>query len=385
MVAILFGLVAAVLLCFVGLAIDYSRATATSSKLQHALDAAVLAGARVEAIEDDRHGAAASVFDQNFDDPGVAGVDVQFQVGDGGAYSGTAIAVLPVPFMSMIDIPKLRITRQSSAVLTGGAKVRIMVLDPSASQALLVNSGANLVAPDCEVHVHSRASPAAIFNGGTSMDTARICIASSNIIDNGGYHPRTMTSCPAVPDPYEGKYPPPPISGCDYSNLNIDGGSVTLKPGVYCGWVNYNNSPTVRFEPGVYVIKDGGWNVNGGTWSGSDVTFYFADQSKIQFNSAVAANLKAPTSGPYENVVMFEKAGLGRSQFVFDDSRGFQLTGLIYLPSRDTTFNGGSSLASKNLALVVNTLILNQTNWALDDNISEISGGSQSQIVRLTN
>lgn len=100
---------------------------------------------------------------------------------------------------------------------------------------------------------------------------------------------------------------------------------------------------------------------------------------------AVAANLKAPTSGSYENVVMFEKAGLGRSQLVFDDSRGFQLTGLIYLPSRDTTFNGGSSLASKNLALVVNTLILNQTNWALDDNIAEISGGSQSQIVRLTN
>lgn len=379
--AVIFALIASGLLGFVGLAIDYSRATSTSSKLQLALDSAVLAGARATA--DVRDKIATAVFHQNFRDAGVKGLQVQFQTQEQGRYTAVGTLVLPVPFMSMFDIPTLDIARQSTAQTVGGAKVCILVLDATATQAFLVNGGAKVLAPDCEIHVHSKSSPAAIFNGGTSIDTARICIAGNDIIDNGGYHPKLYTACQASADPYAGKFPAPNTSVCTYSNLNIDGGSVTLKPGVYCGWINFNNKPTVQFEPGVYVIKDGGWNVNGGSWTGNGVTFYFADQSKIQFNSAVAAKLSAPTSGTYENVVIFEKPGLGRSQFVLDDSRSFNITGLIYLPSRDTTFNAASNVESKNFSLVVNTLILNQTNWTLDDEATEISGGTGSQIARL--
>jgi hypothetical protein len=152
---------------------------------------------------------------------------------------------------------------------------------------------------------------------------------------------------------------------------------------VYCGWFNFNNAPTVSFQPGVYVIKNGGWNVNGGTWTGNGVTFYFADQSKIQFNSAVAVTMSAPTSGTYAGIMMYEAANLGLSDFIFNDAKAMQLEGLIYLPSRNVTFNSGSSLTDRRFTLIINTLILNQTRWTLKPYSGGIGGGGGTKSVRL--
>lgn len=131
--------------------------------------------------------------------------------------------------------------------------------------------------------------------------------------------------------------------------------------------------------------RGGNWNVNGGTWSGNGVVFYFADTSIIQFNSAVSASLTAPTSGPYEGVAMFETAGLARTPFVLDDSQNFEMEGLIYLPSRDTIFNANSSLTDKAFTLVVNTLILNQTAWSLEASaLASAGSGGGTGTSRLT-
>ncbi len=129
--------------------------------------------------------------------------------------------------------------------------------------------------------------------------------------------------------------------------------------------LNFNGAIDVTFAPGLYVIEGGDWNVNGGSWTGSGVTFYFADTSRIQFNSGVRAKLAAPTSGPYRNFLIFEKPGLSRSAFIFNDSASNDLDGIIYLPSRNMTYNSGSEARGDRLAMVFNTLIVNQTNWRL--------------------
>lgn len=79
--------------------------------------------------------------------------------------------------MQLLGISEFRVEVSSSAVRLGAARVCVLVLDASATQALLVNGGANVSAPDCEVHVRSTANPAAIFNAGTTLDTSRLCIA----------------------------------------------------------------------------------------------------------------------------------------------------------------------------------------------------------------
>lgn len=379
--AILFALMAAVLFGMAGLALDYNRGTHLKTEMQAALDAAVIAAMQAE--PEDRAARAAEYFKANLNASSALSIALNFTEPAANQLKGVATTKINTTLARVFSVNTLDVSTQATAAADSSGKVCILVLDAAAPQALLVNNGAQISAPNCEIHVKSKAAPAAVFNAGTSIDSLRLCISGSNVIDNGGSHPNTQTSCTTADDPYVGRYPDPSSASCDVTNMNYNGGAVTLNPGVYCGWTNFNAAPTVTFQPGVYVIKGGGWNVNGGTWTGNGVTFFFADQSKIQFNSGVAATISAPTAGPYKDVVIFEAGGLVPSPFVLDDSIGMNLTGLIYLPSRDTTFNAASNLFSKDTTLVVKTLILDQTNWSLDSTSTEIGGSSGPLAVRL--
>ena len=279
---------------------------------------------------------------------------------------GQASATLDAHFLGIVGLPSLTVTAEAEAAMGDGARPCITLLDPTASQALLVNSGAKVRAPTCEIHVRSTASPAAIFNGGTRLNVSRICVAGSRVIKNGGWTGNVETSCKASEDPFAGTLPTPPTSVCtDFGGVR-EGRSVSFRPGVYCGGINFNGSVDVEFEPGLYVIRGGNWMVNGGDWTGRGVTFYFEDSSRIHFNSGVKAKLSAPKDGIYRDILFFEKSGLGRSNFLFDESRGSELDGIMYLPSRDMTYNSGSDARGDRLTMVFNTLILNDTDWKLE-------------------
>lgn len=370
-VSVIFAMGLIVILGAAGLAIDYSRSEQLKSQVQMALDAAVLAGAVAE------QGYETDVARKRLAAAGITGVTASFTVAPSGEVVGQAKANLPTSLLAALGQRTLRISATSSAIRNGGGRVCVLVLDPSTPQALIVNNGADVTAPDCEIHVSSTANPAAVFNAGTTIDTQRLCVSGTSVLDNGGSHPGLELGCTPAGDPYAGLLPDPSSAICDYSALNFTGGSVNLTPGVYCGGINFNAAPNVTFAPGVYVIRGGSWLVDGGTWAGNGVVFFFADTSIIQFNSAVAASLTAPPSGPYEGVAMFEAAGLARSPFVLNDAKSFELEGLIYLPSRDMIFNANASLTDKAFTLVVNTLILNQTAWNLEaGQLASASGGA---------
>ena len=246
------------------------------------------------------------------------------------------------------------------------------------SQGLLLNSGANVEAPDCEVSVHATGNPGIMSNNNVNVDTKKLCLAGNKVLNNGGSLTNLEKDCDVMDNPFQGAFPKPNL-GCDYHNGNYNGGNVTLNPGVYCGWFNFNGNPNVTFNPGTYVLKNGGWNVNGGHWEADGVSFYFSDQnSKIQFNSGVSANITAPTSGPYRGVAFFEPDGLGNSYLNLNDSNGFFIDGLIYFPSRNVTFNGGSDLTIRNMSFIVNRLTVNNGDLVLDNKtiLTEVTGGS---------
>lgn len=237
----------------------------------------------------------------------------------------------------------------------------VSVLSPDI-QAMTVNSGAEIHAPACTFIVSSRAQSAATINTGARLDTAKMCIASRQVVANAGKVPAIDLRC-ATPTPVP-TLPAPSIGGCDVSRQAYDGTDITLRPGTYCGGVHFNNAQAhVTFEPGLYVVKGGDWTVDGGDWTGRGVTFYFADTSKIQFNSGVSVDLSAPAAGAYRNLLMFEAAGLTPSPLIFNDARAMHLNGAIWLPSRDMTFNSGSKLDSDGLMLGVRSLMLDQTMW----------------------
>lgn len=379
-VAIVFALALVVLMGAAGVALDFARAHHARTEMQNALDSAVLAGARAD--EGTQAAIANNMFTKNFSDKGAKNVSASFGPAGEGEFAGTATGRINTTLAAVLGIEHLDINVAAKAKGVGGGTesvVCIIALDKTASQALLVNSGAKVNAPDCEAHVKSRGNPAAVFNAGTKLITQRICIAGQNILDNGGEHPNIEKECVTSDDPFAGKMPTPTVGACT-SIQPINGGTVTLNPGVYCG-LNFNNNPKVTFKPGLYIVKNGDWNVNGGEWTGTGVTFYFADTSKIQLNSQVKVDIKAPTSGTYKDLVMFEKPGLSRTNYPFNDTKDMMnLEGVMYLPSRDVIFNGGSTLKSKKMTIVVNTLILNQTVWDLKPGTQEevASAGTRS-------
>jgi hypothetical protein len=266
---------------------------------------------------------------------------------------------------STLGVTVLSTASGGTTSTTTSNSVCILLLSPSASQSLLTNSGANISGPNCEIDVSSTANPVAIFNSGIDINVEKVCLHGSNYIKNGGTVTNLNAGCSTASNPYVGKLPAPASTACTVSNGNYNGGTVTLSPGVYCGWFNFNSAPTVTLQPGVYVISGGGWNVDGGKWSGQGVTFYFADTSYIQFNSGMNMTLSAPTTGTYAGILFYEKDGLSNSNFVFDDSVAENLTGLIYLPSRNLTFNSTSNESTPGITLIANTAIFNTVNWTL--------------------
>jgi Flp pilus assembly protein TadG len=379
-VATTFALTVIPITLLAGMGIDFTRASQARVVLQNAVDAAVLAGARQSS---NQVTTAQNTFKANLAVSPSLTATATFTLNADESVSGTAQANLSTVFLTLMSVKTLSLTATAKASGTPSI-VCILVVDATATQALLVNSGASVNAPTCEIDVDSTANPAAIFNAGSTLNVSNICVKSANVTVNGGTPP-VQTNCPAISDPFKGTLPTVSVGGCTYTNAVYNSSTVTLAPGVYCGSTNFNGSPQITFNPGLYVIKQGTMTINAGaTLSGNGVTFYFADQnSKIQFNGGITAQLLAPTSGTYANILMFEPPGLSLSQMVFDGTKGENLAGLIYLPSRQVTFNSVSNVTSEQMTMVVDTLIVDSTNWSFASSPLSMQGATSSGEVRL--
>jgi Flp pilus assembly protein TadG len=371
-VATIFALALVPLLVLTGGSLDFAKAINSRAQLQAAIDTAALTGVQQSS---NQASAASTYFSGAVAGAAVSNVTSNFLLNSDGSLSGTAQAQVPTNFLGIIHIANFQVAVTTKAKLNQTSNtVCILVLDGGASQALLVNSGANIQAPTCEIDVRSTASPAAMFNSGTTLNVAKVCVKGNNVTMNGGSIPVVSTGCAAISDPFAGNLPTVSAGSCTYSNQVYNGSTVTLSPGTYCGSTNFNGSPAITFNPGLYVISGGTMTINSGaTINGTGVTFYFADSnSKIQFNGGVSGSLLAPTSGTYANILMFEPTGLALSQFVFDGTNGENLQGLIYLPSRQVTFNSVSNVSSEHITMVVDTLILDSTNFSFQSSAEKM-------------
>ncbi len=397
--AALFACALVVIMGFLGLAVDYNHASGVKANMQATLDAAVLAAAsstNTPTTIAENYFNAAKFNAQS--------VNATFSV-TGNKVTGTATATVNTSFLKVLNLNKFDIKVESTATGGGSAASPLCIMalgnkwnsttktwtTGKMSSALNVNSGPAIEAGKCEIHVLSTAGGAAMFNAGASLNFSKICIASTSINDNSnGAIKNIKTSCATNSDPYAGKLTSPKVETCIRALKPYEGGTVDFEPGTYCGAFNLNSKNGVgvkaTFKPGVYVFSNSSWVVDGGTWTGDGVTFYFDDdKSSIQFNSGMTLNIAAPTSASaaYPGVLMFERAGLNKSSLTFNDSNSSTLSGVIYLPSRDVTFNSTSNItATRSFQLIVNSLMLNAANWTIAP-YSTSGGGSGN--ARLTN
>ncbi len=388
-VAAIFALTLLPMVAGVAAAVEYTRVSASRDNLQKAIDAAVLLGAMKAPAE--RVTAATAAFHAGRPAGDVLLDEVAFVTNADGSFTGTATARKTMLLTSGLPLNQigLRVTATARGAPESVASACIIIEDPNASQALLVNSGARIVAPNCEIHVKSNRDPAMIYNAGADLRVRRLCIKSDTVLFNTTTRPPTELRCNPHNDPYRGKLPHPAnnlpcthLNRSDWPNAPQSFGSPNGVT-VWCGNNNFNFPQTLTFQ-GLHVVRDGALTVNSGATIAADgATFYFEDRNaRFLMNGNVTLTLRAPTSGTYAGIAMFEKQGLQPSPFVFNGVNGQSLHGIFYLPSRNVTFNSASSASADRLSMVVNTMILNSTSWNIDGGVETTSGSTQVVLTR---
>ncbi|MGD0015381.1 MAG: PKD domain-containing protein, partial [Bryobacteraceae bacterium] len=139
----------------------------------------------------------------------------------------------------------------------------IWALNPSASDALKISGSVNLNAPACGVVVNSASSTAMKVNGSGSL-TAKYIDVVGGFSRSGSFtiSPAPHTGADRRPDPL-GFLVPPASGACDQTNFRLTAGSATLNPGTYCGGIKISGSVNATFNPGVYILLGGGFDVSG--------------------------------------------------------------------------------------------------------------------------
>lgn len=391
-VALYFGMAILPVFAVIGLAIDYANASRVQSDLQNSLDSAVLAGASTT-IDKDREKAARLHFEALLLNDGLISADgktdgykSKFSV-KGDTVIGEARLKVRTSFGALVfgsSIPVSINSQARFATPVGGPCINIL---DNASQALLLNSGADVTGTKCEIHVHSTKNPAFIMNAGVSLNIARLCVKGTKYIKNGGTLSKLETDCDVADDEWAGRIPEPALpKTCTTSGVQ-SGTTFNLAPGMHCDTI-FNGSPTITFKPGLHIIK-GRLIANAGAVIKADgVTFYFPDtDSEIRANGGLTFTGKAPTSGTYNGILMFEKTSdpannAKKRQYVFNGSVSETIEGVIYLPNRDVTYNSKTNVTASKLSLTANTMIMNSANWKIEPyaNVGAVTAAGASLI-----
>jgi len=242
---------------------------------------------------------------------------------------------------------------QAVGVASANAKACIYLLSTSQSSDM---SNSTVNAPGCNILISNTADMA-----NSTIDAAAIEYAGSAPTISGATFPEATPAaalaasdpCPSIPGCAYLTGNPPSTSGCaaggSYSNT-------TLNQGCYN---KMSLSGNVTLNPGLYIIN-GQFHLNGGTVTGSGVTFYMtANVSDTNFGNATLT-LSAPTTGSTEGVLLYRIPSQGSA--VSFSGCTCDLGGLLYFPTTQVNYsNAGGQYA---------VLVFGQANFSSSSNLN---------------
>jgi Flp pilus assembly protein TadG len=144
-----------------------------------------------------------------------------------------------------------------------------------------------------------------------------------------------------------------------------------------CGDLELTGNTTITASGGVLVIENGQLDTNGytlSTASGSSVTIIFSGTSGSYTHAPTGGgtlDIQAPTSGTWSGVALYQDPSLttGVDISAAGNSPTWDITGLVYLPHSSVTFSGAvnkSSNGASCFGLVVDNITINGTGSILD-------------------
>ncbi len=238
----------------------------------------------------------------------------------------------------------------------------IWSLNPTAAQAINVVGAAD-VDLGCGM-IANTSDPDGIHKEGSG------CLAASEYKVAGGYDESMNSGCPLDPVP-ETSIPPaddplaslpsPSYAPCVGGGppLNLSGGAdYVVSAGVHCTNINVTTSGTVTFGPGTHIFDGAALKIQGGsTVEGTELTFYWSENGGVNdgfdISGGAVVTLSAQTTGVYAGILMYQDRNTTTS-VVHKLSGGstMNLDGIIYAPSTDVEFAGGTSADSSSILII---------------------------------
>jgi len=402
-VALAFGISLPVVVGLIGGGLDYVEASKNQSKLQSIVDSAAIAGAREVSLANTNNGqiaevariSAISISKLSGNKLGVG--DLTVKVSDDRSSVQVAISVdSKASFSSLFSNGLKKINVVATANIIGSGNICVMSLNTSARGGVILAKGARLKGKDCGVFTKSVHRGSLIVRADAKLKAGFIC-SSGGVRKrvNATIYPAAIVDCPSPPNPLAQR-PKPVVGACDYNNLVLKGFRGILSPGVYCGGLKLQKRSAPKFEPGIYIMKDGPLTVGksselvaegvGFFLTGKDASFKFFKRSIIR--------LKAPLTGLLAGVLIFQDPDIPQvddenyvpTRNIIRSGSADILEGTIYLPRGRLFVSGVGTVAEKSAytAIIVDklkltkgpTLVLNSDYKSTDVPVPEgIAGG----------
>lgn len=272
----------------------------------------------------------------------------------------------------------------------------IFTLDPDGDPSFHVVGENTSVEADCGIVVNSDNDNCALkIAGNSTVHADGISVVGNPCIEGSGtdVDPAPEEQASPASDPLDYLDPPTGYStSCppERTNVNIQT-DMTLQPGVYCGGIRVSSSGlTVNFDPGLYILHNGGFQVHSGgsTLLGSDVTFYNTgdtDYGAIVINANAGTSLSATdhlatsgVGGPPASIpgVLFWQDENNTMTAKFNGNSDTLLEGAFYLPGADAIFDGGNSTETGYALVVAQNVKFSGSATFHITNESSGSGGS---------
>jgi len=236
----------------------------------------------------------------------------------------------------------------------------ILALDPTANNAITVSGSANVNAPNCDVVSDSSSSSSIDMSGGAQMTTpCAVSVGTDSL--NSGLH---LTSCSSAsthsastPDPYASVPAQTVASGA--ACLTVPTLPATLPYGYYCHGLSI--SGTATFSAGPYYVL-GNFAVSGSSHvTGTGVTFYVTGGTTA-ISGTATATLSAPTTGTYAGILFFgDRSGTKSTNNAISGGTTTTLTGVLYFPTEQITYSGGTAALSTCTQLVGDVITFSGT------------------------
>lgn len=357
--AVSFALLSTVALGFAGLAIDVGTAYQSRHFLQSAADSAAFSaatsilaagGGAIEEATAVAHGYGVI--------SGEDGTSLTInQPPTSGTYAGLPKAVEVIiqrpakRFFSGLFASGESVVR-ARAVARVNAGVDACVVSLSGNVSI---SSASVALQGCSLYSNSAAANAFDMSGTSSFEGSGVSVVGGSVVGSNSTittETGVRTNQESIRDPYS-DVAVPPYSGCTYNSASLPsgtyGGSYS-SPVVFCNGLQLNSGVTVTFNPGIYIIDRGQFQVNGGaTLRGTGVTIVLtsstgSDYAIATINGQSTVELSAPTSGPTAGIVLYQdRRAPSGFENILNGGAGQKIQGAIYFPSQIVRYTGGSS------------------------------------------